>query len=388
MKEQIQSPPLQTQQPPTPTDYKPTEIKPTRSRAGLIFKLVGIFVALLAIAFCAAKYYFAFVDIDEYCYADYFYTWRVKYADSALFEKVYRFVQKNSYYEKEDEGKVHKFVQYAQEGDRMLFDGYPEHSPRGDFKRYYTLNFKGNEKYLKFRKSMVNADGNAITDSELLEGKKEVGKKDIHYFDDKVTKEKDVDIKKILTKDEHKEIFTFLKDNLFPFLQKCRKGDFKEKIGKKIPDEIVQEVKKLAEAGVKLGGDDVSITDDHVKKFIGGMGVIKLDAMECFIYSRIVYITLLSVADILGDLKVDSKLTSKQKDALPKYKHLLNGSRSIARMLTGMYEHPLGSSQDTKDVNGFRKFCRRRLGLKPATLVSEDEENMDLILKKLEERIQ
>lgn len=133
------------------------------------FPYVKVIIALIAlggVGYPLLRYVFGVLRTHKDYYADYFYHWRINYADSPMITEVFREIRENAY-SKQKHPDIKRYVEIAmcvhdkkspdwKKG--LLNMKFTEHFPRGDL-HYHThtngMGFKFNEYFLEFRKRVI-----------------------------------------------------------------------------------------------------------------------------------------------------------------------------------------------------------------------------------------
>lgn len=361
------------------------------------FKIAGMVVFAAISSYLALTIWYKLFYSNEKYYANYFYYWRINYADKNMMSETYKNIPSNSYSSRDED--MHRYVEMAQgpvvpknikdkekrkeEEDKAKLTGllnmnFVEHFPRGHL-HYHThtyidkksekFNFKFNEKYLVFRKDIIK---NAIKKDPYKESDT---KSNAFIMGDKEL-ENTFNPSEILKK--HPEVQKFAAA-LSSLLKHLHAGEvYVDEDGeKKLSKKSINLAKGVVESIEDDIDPDFNLKEKHIKGFIERNGTITPTIFDTFLYSRSFYVFLLCTLNCKMN-----KIDIRDKD------RPISVARMYARLATNMFETKL--NEDEKPNIGFmeRKFGKaidteyndKKMKEKMAKVKEEDEDNLEILL--------
>lgn len=356
------------------------------------FKIAALILPAAVISYLALTIRYKLFFSNEKYYSNYFYYWRINYADKNMMSETYKNIQSNTY--STNDIHMRTYVEMAQGGEvpkdikdqderkkkekelkreGLLNMKFVEHFPRG-YMHYHThtnkIGFSFNEKFLKFRKEIIEK---AIKKDPYKDGG---SKNNLFVMSDK-------DLKKTFRPSDvlkkHPEVRSFA-SALSELLNHLNEGDVYEDVGGK--QRLTQRSNDLAKGVVESIKDDIDpgfqLKDEDIYNFVKRNGTISPTIFDTFFYSRSFYVFLLCTLDCdLEKIDIDN-------DTRP-----FSVARMYAKLATNMFQTKLDDSK--KPHRGFleSKFGKsidpvyddKKMQDKMSKVQEHDEENADKLLK-------
>ncbi|KAL0265581.1 UNVERIFIED_CONTAM: hypothetical protein PYX00_011293 [Menopon gallinae] len=361
------------------------------------FKIAGMVLLAAVSSYLIPTIWYKLCYSNEKYYANYFYYWRINYADKNMMSETYKNIPSNTYSSKDT--NMDRYVKMAQgpevsknikdKSERMkeeekakrmglLNMSFVEHFPRG-YLHYHThtyidkgsekFNFKFNDKYLAFRKDIIQ---NAIKKDPYKESD---SKRNAFIMRDKEL-EKTFNPAEILKKHGEVQKFAAALSSLLNHLH-AREEVYVKEGGKK---ELSPKSISLAKDVVESIKDDIDpnfkLKKGHIEGFIERNGTVTPTIFDTFLYSRSFYVFLLCTLNCELD-KINIRDENRP----------LSVARMYAELATNMFKTTL--NDDKPSIWFFeRKFGKatdteyndKKMKEKLAEAKKKDGENLKTLL--------